>query len=333
MHGRGAVIGKAQDGGVEEGALGLLAAVDNLAAACLELLDGFRDVCLLIRRDQRAHGGGSIPRIAHDDLVAQACAEGFNGGVDKRMRDDGAADGRTLLAGLRGHFAKDRLDEGFELRGLCSDIGAQDGCVEGVRLRAELDAALDDVAVCTQGIRGVSGAGKRHVVAVIQVIQQIVSGAGDELQAALRKNSGIDHEAHAGCGDVAGGRSGLNNGRHARDESRGELFQHAPDGEVEGVDLHRDAGDGGVDVAANEGAVLGKDLRLTIRHDGAVGHLAAALRGEGEHGGNAAVDIDEIIALVSAGLVGQFVELFAVILEIDRQLLELEGALVEGELL
>ena len=96
----GAVIGKAQDSGVEERALGLLAAVDYLAAAGLELLDGLRDVLLLICGDQRTHGGGGIARIAHDHLVAQACAEGFNGGVDKRMRDDGAADGGTFLARL-----------------------------------------------------------------------------------------------------------------------------------------------------------------------------------------------------------------------------------------
>ena len=193
------------------------------------------------------------------------------------MRDDGAADGGTLLARLRGHLTEDCLDEGFELRGVRGDIGAEDGGVEGVGLRAELDAALDDVAVCTQGVRGIGGAGKRHVIAVIQVIQQVTGGAGNELQASLRQNPGIDHEAHAGRGDVASRRGRLNNRGHACDEGRGELLQHAPNGEVEGVDLYGYARDGGVDVAADEGAVLGEDLRFAIRHDGGVGHLAAAL--------------------------------------------------------
>lgn len=181
VYGRSAVICKAQDGGVEEGALELFAAVDYLAAAGLELLDGFCDVFLLFRGDQRAHGCVGIARVSHDDLLAQAGAEGVNGGVDKRMRNDGTTDSGTLLPRLRGHLAEYGLDEVLELRGVRRDVGAQDGGIEGVCLRAELDAAFDDIAVRAQGSGGIGRAGEGHMVAVVQVIQQVTGGTGDEL--------------------------------------------------------------------------------------------------------------------------------------------------------
>src|SRR5699024_6772833 len=127
--------------------------------------------------------------------------------------------------------------------------------------------------------------GEGDVVAVVQVVEEDAGGAGDELDGTLGQDARLDHEAHAPGGDVAGGSRRLHQGGHARDEGGGELLQHAPDGEVEGVDLHRDAGHRGVDVGAQDARVAGEDLGGAVHDDVPVGQLAAALGGVGEQGG------------------------------------------------
>ncbi len=146
-----------------------------------------------------------------------------------------------------------------------------------------------------------------------------------------RMPDSIDCLDHGG-GDVAGGRGGLDDGGHAGDEGGGELLEHAPHREVEGVDLHGDAGNAGVDVLAGEGAVLGQHLHGAVHDHLGVGEFAAALGAEGEEHADAAVDVHHRVDLGGAGLGGERVELVAAAVQVLRQLLELEGALVEGQL-
>ena len=122
-----------------------------------------------------------------------------------------------------------------------------------------------------------AGIGEGDVITVIQVVQQVTGGTGDQLDGALWKDAGFHHEAHAGLGDISGGGGRLDHARHAGDERWCEFLQHAPDREVEGVDLNRGAGQRGVDVGALERSVLGQDFGGTVDNHIVVGKFTAAL--------------------------------------------------------
>ena len=109
--------------------------------------------------------------------------------------------------------------------------------------------------------------------------------------------------------------AGLTMLRQPGEERRGELLEHAPDREVEGVDLHRDTGSRGVDVLADEGALAAEPLRLPVEDDGVVGQLAGALGGVGEDRADAAVDVDHRVAPGRTGAGGERVELVLVLAE------------------
>ena len=171
------------------------------------------------------------------------------------------------------------------------------------------------------------------MVAEIQVIQQVPRGTRNELQRTLRQNARLQHQAHTRLGDKTGWGCRLHNAWHTSNKRRRELLQHAPDGEVERINLHSDARNGGVNVAANKGAVLGKDLRLTISNHVRVRHLTATLGRNGEHGRNAAVNVDEIIPLIRARFVRQLVKLITVVLQEHGQFFNLQRTLMNGQLL
>ena len=264
-------------GGEERAGLGVGVAGRALGAAEADLTAGVdqalhraADLALLVLRGQGAHGGALDARVAQDDLRGQALGEGGGHGLDPILRDDHPADGRALLAGLDRHLLEDGLHERLELGGLRVRVRAEDGGVEGVGLRGEADAALLDVRVLLQGGRGGGGAGERDVVAVVQVVQQVAGGAGDQLDRALGQHAGLEHQLDALLRDVAGGGGRLDHGGHAGDEGRGELLEHAPHGEVEGVDLHGHARDALVDVLADEGAIAGEGLHVAIDDHGGV---------------------------------------------------------------
>ena len=153
-----------------------------------------------------------------------------------------------------------------------------------------------------------------------------------QLERALGQQPGLDQDAHHGFGEVSGWGGRLHESRHAGDEGRRELLERAPDREVEGVDLHRDAGQARVDVAADEAAVLRERLDRAVDVDLRVGQLAAALRRVGEEHADAAVDVDPRVVAGRAGAGREGVQLLLALGEHERHLLEQHGALVEGQL-
>ncbi len=142
---------------------------------------------------------------------------------------------------------------------------------------------------------------------------------------------GLDEDAHPCLGEIRRGGRGLHQARHARQERRRELLEGAPHREVEGVDLHGDAGQSRVDVAAEERAVLRQRLDRPVEVDGGVRQLAPPLRRVGEEHADAAVDVAEGVALRGAGALGQVVELLLAVGQRQRELLEQHGPLVEGQ--
>jgi hypothetical protein len=73
------------------------------------------------------------------------------------------------------------------------------------------------------------------------MIEQVAGRAHDELQRALGKNVRLDHDPDRMFGEVAGRGGGLHDRGHAGEDGGAKLLQHAPDGEIEGVDVNRDA--------------------------------------------------------------------------------------------
>ncbi|MCY1432611.1 hypothetical protein D9M71_486140 [compost metagenome] len=163
----------------------------------------------------------------------------------------------------------------------------------------------------------------------MQAIEQVAGTADHQLQAAFRQQAGGVHQAHYRLGQVAGRGRWLDDARHAGQESRSELFQHAPDGEVEGVDVHRDTGAWHQDVAAGEVALLAQRDGRAFVHQVARGQLAAADTGIGEQRGVTAFDVDPAVGAGGAAVVGQGVELFLVLGQVQGQGLEALGALLE----
>ncbi|MPM21378.1 hypothetical protein SDC9_67822 [bioreactor metagenome] len=182
-----------------------------------------------------------------------------------------------------------------------------------------------------QPCSGGGRAGEGHQVAVVQMVQQVAGRAGDELQRALRQQTGCDHQTDAGPGDVAGRGGRLDDGRHAGQEGRRELLQHAPDREVEGIDLHRHAGAAGVDVLTLEAVVLGEDLDRTVDDDVAVRQFTASLRGVGEQRPDATVDVGEVVLRGRPGGVRQVVQLVLVGGQVLGELLEQQSTFVDGQ--
>src|SRR5438874_1810174 len=75
----------------------------------------------------------------------------------------------------------------------------------------------------------------------------------------------------------------------------GELLQHSPHGEVEGVDVHGDALERHADMASDERAAFRQRLGGTVDEERLVGKVATTTARVGEQRPDAAVDIDPVI--------------------------------------
>ena len=138
--------------------------------------------------------------------------------------------------------------------------------------------------------------GERDGVLTAEMIEQVARAAADELEAARRQDARLDDGARDDLGEVARHRGRLHDARHAREERRRELLQHPPHGEVEGVDLHRDAFERHADVPADERAALAERLGTAVDVVGLVGELAPSAARVGEQRADAAVDVDPGVA-------------------------------------
>ena len=264
-----------------------------------------------------------------DGHLGEPCRDRLDDGFDHRGRHDGAADGRALLPGLDRHLGDHGLDVQVELRVVGRDVRAQHRAVERVGLDPEADAAVEHVGVVAQQPGGVGGAGEGDRVLHGQLVEQPARAAAEQLQRALGQDAGLDGAAYDELGEVGGLAGGLDDRGQAGQEGGSELLEHAPDGEVEGVDLHRDARPRGPQVLADERAATPELLERSVEHDRVVGQLALALAGEGEHRADAAVDVDQGVAPGGAGAGRERVHLVLEPGQVGRELLEQGRALVE----
>ena len=222
-----------------------------------------------------------------------------------------AADCGAFLPRLDRHLGRDFLDEQVEFGRARRRVGPEQRGIEAVLLGDEADRFANDRRMGAKLERGRSRAGEADDVLAGQMVEQIADAADDQLDGARRQDVRLDHDAECGFAQIGGCRRRLHDRRNAREQGRRELLEHAPDREVEGVDVHRRALERGIDVLADERACLRQALELAVEQDVRVGQLAAALGREGEERPGAALDVDPAVL---AGRAGQIVELVQLLL-------------------
>ncbi len=310
----------------------LTSAGQQVRSAGDDLVDRVEDVGALPVGDDGAQAGGLLARIT-DALGGELRDDGLADRLGVGLGDEGAADRGALLSGLDGHLGDDAGDEEVELFGAGCGIGTEQGEVQRVRLGEEPGAALGHAVESGEVAGGVRGTGERDRVLFGEMVEERGDVAIDQLDRAVGKQTGLDHVVDDRAGQMGGIGGGLDDDGDAGDKHRTELLEHAPDGEVEGVDLQCESLPGGQDVAADEGAVLRQALDSPVEVDGRVRHLAAGDAGVGEEGADAAFDVDEGVALRGSGGEGDLVVVLRALHEVGSELLEDHSALVEGELL
>ena len=315
-----------------EGIGGLAAAGEEVGAAGDDLIDGVEDVTALLVGDDGAELRRPLPRIARGD-GGELRRQGLPDRLGVLGGNEGAADRGALLPGLDGHLGDDAVDEEIELRGAGSGIGTEQGEVERVRLGEEAGAALGDAVQRREATGGAGRAGERDRVLFGELVEERGDVAGDELNRPFGQESGGDDVGDDGAGEVRGIGRGFDDDGDTCDEHRGELLEHAPHGEVERVDLQRQALTGGEDVAADEGAVLRQALDIAVEEDRRVRHLTACDARVGEERADAALDVDERVALRRARGERDLVVVLRALHEVCAELLEDDAALVERQLL
>ena len=174
-------------------------------------------------------------------------------------------------------------------------VGAEDRGVEAVGLHGEAGGVLDDRRARLELAAGPGGAGEGDGVLPGHVVEQVAGRAGDQLDRALGQDARLDDAADDEFGQVGGLAGRLHDRGDAGDEGRRDLLKHAPDREVEGVDVDRDAGQRGEDVLGGEGRVLRQHLDVAVGEDAGVRQLTAGLGGVGEQRAGAALDVDPAV--------------------------------------
>ena len=116
--------------------------------------------------------------------------------------------------------------------------------------------------------------------------EEIAKAAADELNGAFRQEPALDDAPEDEFREIRGGRRGLDDRRHARQQRGRELLEHAPHREVVGVDEHRDPVGGGVhDLAL---MLLGDVLGAALDDDDVIGQFLECLAGVDEQHPDAA---------------------------------------------
>ena len=311
--------------------LGVGIAGDDPRSGSLELGDLFADVVALAGADQSAHACIFGPRVA-DLGLRQPFGERLLHCVEILCGSHGATDGGALLARLDRHLGRDFLDEQVELGRSGRRIRPEQRGVEAVLLGDEADRFASDSRMRLELERRVRRACEAHDVLAGQMVEQVTDAADDQLDRARRQDVGFDHDLERSFGEVGGRRGRLHDGGHAREQRRRQLLEHSPHREVERVDVHRRALQRGVDVLADERALLRQTFELAVEQNVRVGQLAAALGREGEKRSGAALNVDPAVLARGAGLIVELVQLFLARHDGEAQRFHHPRAVVEGQL-
>jgi hypothetical protein len=243
----------------------------------LELDDLLMNVVTLCGVDERAHRDAFSAWIADNDFGEGLFERDF-GGIDHVGGHDGATNGGAFLARLHRHLAHDFLDEEVELRRAGCGVGAQHGGVQRIAFGDEAHAFARDDGVTLQLLGSFGGASERDDVLAGQVIEQVADGSEHELDCALRKHFRFDQHAEGGFGELCACGRRFDDRGHACEQRWRQFFKHAPDGEVEGVDVNGRAFQRRHHVLTDERALLRQTFDGAVDQDRIGGVRAASWR-------------------------------------------------------
>ena len=94
-----------------------------------------------------------------------------------------------------------------------------------------------------------------HGVTMVEMGEQVDCSPDDQLDRTGRQDVGVHHGAEGPLGHEGRLRGWLDDRGHPGEQRRRELLEHAPDREVEGVDVDRDTGHRAQDVVGGERVV------------------------------------------------------------------------------
>ena len=164
------------------------------------------------------------------------------------------------------------------------------------------------------------------------MIEQVADAAAHQLDGAGRQNARLNDAPKHELGEICGARRGLDDGRHSGEQRRRELLEHAPDREIESIDLHRRALERHADMLAEKSTAFRQGLGRTVNVDTPIGQLAHALAGIDEKRGEAAIDVEPRIVLGRARAVREGIELLFVRAQCLGEAFQEAGPLMEGKL-
>ena len=118
---------------------------------------------------------------------------------------------------------------------------------------------------------------KQHRILSIQMVQQVARVSGDKLNSAWRQCAGFHKNPHCCLRHLGSGHCRFHDCRHARKQGLCQFFQHPPDREIVGIDVHRDPVAGRKNVLGYECAPLAEYLGLAIQKQFRVRKLSPPL--------------------------------------------------------
>ena len=190
--------------------------------------------------------------------LAERRRERVDDGIDLPGRDERAGGSRCTSGPALTVISLTSSRRTGRIRAARPGVGAEDRAVERVGLGVEPHRAGDQLR-CDRSRAAVHA---EPVKPTSILLGQLVSRSPAPPQTSCSAPSGSSPDPTISStqprGEVSRLRRGLDQGRDARDQGRGQLLQRPPHREVEGVDLHRDAVQRAEQVLADELARLGR---------------------------------------------------------------------------
>ena len=167
-----------------------------------------------------------------------ACAAPLRSLRQHALRAQNASDRRAFLACLDCHLTW----TSFTKRSNSGVPGCARPRTEALRLSCSATKRMELARIwgALRSRRCLGRACEADDILMCQTVKHVAHPSGHELQRAFRQQATVQQNAHTAFGDIARGRGRLRGG-HTGQQSGGKFLQHAPNGEVEGVDMHCDA--------------------------------------------------------------------------------------------
>ena len=244
-------------------------------------------------------------------------------------RHDGPPNGGALLARLGRHLTRHFLDEEVKLGIVRRHVRGQNGTVERVGLGVERHRMADQIRVHAQLGGSVGRSGEGDHILPLQTVQQITRAADHQLQTAFGQQARTVHQADCSLREIAGRRRRFADAGHARQKAGCKFFEQAPNGEIEGVDVHRHTPAWYQNVRTRKAAFLAQRHGRAFVHQIARRQLVARHAGIGKQGARAALNVDPAVSAGGAGVGRDGIQLFLVLAQVFGQCLEALSALLK----